>query len=53
MFKTRVKFTVKDTKEFGIGYLYKDKNYMGGYYVKSGDGKSIYSLALLENIEKI
>lgn len=53
MWKTRVKYTIKETKEFGIGHLYKNKNYTGGYYVKSGDGKSIYSIILLENIEKI
>lgn len=53
IFKTRVKFTVKDTKVFGVRYLYKNKNYSGGYYVKSGDGKSIYSIQLLENVEKI
>lgn len=53
MRKTRVKYWIKETNEFGIGYLYKDKNYDGGYFVKTADGKAIYSVALLSNVEKI
>jgi hypothetical protein len=53
MFKTRVKFTVKESDEIQIGYLVRDKQYKYGYKVRSGDKKSSYCISLLSMIETI
>lgn len=51
--KKRVKYIIKGTDELGIGYLYKDRKYTGGYYILSGDKKARYSINLIKDIEKI
>lgn len=53
MIRKRVKYVIKGTNELGIGFLRKNKNYSGGFYVLSGDKKSRISISLLKYIGKI
>ena len=48
LFKTRVKFVVKDSNFIQIGYLIKDDTYPHGYYVLTKD--NYYNLSSIEMI---
>lgn len=52
IFRTRVKFRIRETRELKIGYLIKDDKYTNGFKVVTEE-KVIYTLPYIDKIDKI